>query len=132
MHNIYKLQRLNPDGAETLLDYHLATFDRWLQRELLPISSWSWRYYLAAITLLDQLDPKEYNWRQLRVILQDPFLFIPDKSLQDLFGGTKTNIEFSRIVSKFLLDRERARSLWVNSQTYADLARQVLEFMCDK
>ena len=88
-------------------------------------------YFLAFVTLLDQLDPKEYNWKHLPFILQDPFLSIPDKLL-DLFGGTKEKIEFSRIVSKFLMDRERAGFLWVNSQKYADLARYILEFLRDK
>ena len=94
-----------------------------------PPSLWpSWHHYLAVITLLDQLDLKEYNWRQLQVILQDsPVQFILD--MHGLFGGMKTNIELSRLVSNFLMDRKRARSFWVNSQKYADLARHILEFM---
>jgi hypothetical protein len=95
-----------------------------------PISLQPWRYYLAVITLLDQLDPKAYNKMQLPLILQRTYLFMLDGSLR-LFGGTKKNIEFSQIVSKFLMDRGRAKSLWVNSQNYADLARHILEFMHD-
>jgi hypothetical protein len=85
--------------------------------------------YLPVVTLLDQLDPKEFNWKQVSVILQDRS---PFAELRLLFGGTKSNIEFSRIMSKFLLDRERAGLFWVNSQKYADLASHLLEFLRDK
>ena len=117
---------------ETLLDHHLATFDRWLQPHFISLraSTRSWRYYLTVITLLDQLDQKEYNWKPLSVILQHEFPFTSDKAL-DLFQDT-TTIEFSRIMSKFLMDRQRAKSFWVNSQKYGDLARHILEFVCDK
>ena len=50
----------------------------------------------------------------------------------ELFGETELRIEFSRIVSKFLMDRERAGFFCVNSQKYADLARRLLEILCDK
>jgi len=90
-------------------------------------------YYLAVVTLLDQLDPKEYNWHRVSVVLpleaRSPSV---PRRLPDLFGGTNANIEFSRIMSDFLMDRERARSLWVNSQDYADLARYILDFLRDK
>ena len=88
------------------------------------------RYCLTVVTLLDQLDPKEYNWTQHPVILQD--LFISDNSTLDLIERMKENIEFSQIVSKFLMDRERAGLFWVNSQKYADLARYLLEFLHNK
>jgi hypothetical protein len=88
------------------------------------------RYYFAVVTLLDQLDPKEYNWRRVSVILQGRLLDVPTR-LSDLFGGTKANVEFSRIVSKFLMDRDRAGLHWVNSRTYANLARHILEFLRD-
>ena len=118
---------------ETLLDRHLAIFDRWLRAHLslmsLDASTRCWRNYLTVITLLDQLNPKEYNWEQVSEILEDPFIFI---KLRDLFGKTKVIIEFSRIVGKFLMDRERAQSFWINSQKYADLARCILEFLHDK
>ena len=124
------LQQLSPDGTETLLDRHLATFDGWLQVHFMSLfpSSRS-RYCLTVVTLLDQLDPKEYNWMQHPVILQD--LFVSNNML-DLVGRMKANIEFSQIVSKFLTDRERAGLFWVNSQKYADLARYLLEFLHDK
>ena len=51
----------------------------------------------------------------------------------DLFDWTSGNIEFARIVSKFLMDQERAGSLWVNSQmAFVDLARHMLGFLRDK
>ena len=129
MHNL-KLQRLSPDGTETLLDLHLRTFDEWFRVQLLSLSASSWPHcYFTVATLLDHLDPKEYNWQQVSVILQDHLL--PAK-LPHLFGGTKANIEFFRIVSKFLMDRERARLFWVNSQRYVDLARDMLKFLRNK
>jgi len=93
-------------------------------------------YYLAVVTLLDHLDPKEYIWEKFWVILHntqdvmDDPLFICDPL--DLFGKTESQIEFSRLVSKFLMDRERAGVFWVNSQNYADLAKHILEFLRDK
>jgi hypothetical protein len=115
-----------------LLDYSLALFDGWLKEYLIFLSASPRPHYcLAVVTLLDQLDPKEYNRERVSVILHDPFLLVPDKLL-DLIGGTKANIEFSRMVSKFLMDRERAGFFWVNSQNYADLARFILEFLRDK
>ena len=126
----YHLQRLSPGSTETLLDRHLATFDRWLQGQLSLSASSRTHYYLTVVALFDQLDLKEYNWQQqVLVILQDHLL--PAK-LFDLFGGTKANIEFSRIVSKFLIDQERAGLFWVNSQKYADLVWYILEFLRDK
>ena len=124
------LQRLSPNGTETLLDHHLATFDGWLQVHLMSLFPSSQSHYcLTVVTLLDQLDPKEYNWTQHPVILQD--LFVSD-NLLDLVGRMKTNTEFSQIVSKFLMDQERAGLFWVNAQKYADLARYLLEFLHDK
>ena len=84
----------------------------------------------AVVTLLDQLDPKEYNWQQVSVILPCRPLFCSD--FPDLFSEIKENIGFWRIVSKFLMDQERAGQFWVNSQRYADLARYILEFLRDK
>jgi len=53
--------------------------------------------------------------------------------LLDLFDGTEVaKIELSRILSTFLMDRERAGFFWVNSQKYTDLARYILEFLRDK
>jgi hypothetical protein len=129
-----RLQRLSPDSTETLLDHHLATFDGWLRAKFMYLSGSSRiHYYLTAVTLLDQLDPKEYNWQQVSVILQGrlPNVFI--RKLDDLFGGTEVNMEFCRIVSNFLMDRERAGFFfWVNSQKYAHLAMYLLEFLRDK
>ena len=84
-------------------------------------------YYLAVVTLLDQLDPKECNWQRLSVILQGRLPNLPPA-----LDGMKLNMEFSQIVSKFLLDQERAGFFWVNSQKYTDLARHILEFLYDK
>ena len=115
---------------ETLLDHHLATFNEWLQAHFMPLLASSRSHYcFAVVTLLDQLDPKEYNWERFSVILPDSASFFPYKLL---FDAKKSDIEFSRIVSNFLMDRDRAGSLWVNCQTYADLARHILEFLRDK
>jgi hypothetical protein len=118
---------------ETLLDRHLATFDTWLQAHFMPLNATSRpHYYLTVVTLLDQLNPKQFDWHQVSVILQHQLPFtLPDKLL-DLFDGTGLNIEFTRIVSKFLMDRDRAGSLWVNSHKYADLATYILEILRDK
>ena len=125
--DVQRLQRLGPDSAETLLDHHSASFDAWLfqQKFISFVSPSSLSYYFAAATLLDQLDPNEYNWQPFSVIVKDPIL--PANFLHE-----KTNVEFSRIVSKFLMDRKRAGFFWVSSQTYADLARHILEFLHDK
>ena len=88
-------------------------------------------HFLEIITLLDQLDPEDYNWMQLPVLLRNPLSLVTTNVLA-LFGRTKENIEFSRMVSKFLMDRERAGFFWVNSQKYTDLARHILEFLYDK
>ena len=127
MSDAQRLQRLGPDSPETLLDHHSASFDAWLfqQKFIALVSPSSLSYYFAAATLLDQLDPNEYNWQPFSVIVKDPIL--PANFLHQ-----KTNIEFSRIVSKFLIDRERAGSLWVNSQPYVYLARHILEFLRDR
>ena len=52
--------------------------------------------------------------------------------LLDLFGGTKENIQYSRILSKFVIDGARAGLLWVNFQTYVRLATCILEILRDK
>jgi len=124
-------QCLSPDGTETLLDRHLVAFDGWLRAHLMSLSaSPQIHHYLTVVTLLDQLDLKEYNWQLLPVILPDPFVFVSGKLL-NLIDGTRTNIEFSQLLSKFLMDRKRARFFWIYSQTYADLAKHILEFVCD-
>ena len=121
---------------ETLLDHHLVAFDGWFHAYLmslpgpLPLSAlpqWH-RHYLTAVTLLDQLDLEEHDWQRLSVILLN-WSSLEYNRLPDLFSRTKVNIEFCRIVSKFLTDRERAGLFWVNSQKYADLAEWVLEFL---
>jgi hypothetical protein len=63
------------------------------------------------------------------VILQGEFL---PAHWFDLFGRTKANVQYSRIVSKFLMDGARARLCRVNSQTYVDLAKYILEILRDK
>jgi hypothetical protein len=88
--------------------------------------------YLAVVTLFDQLEPNKHVWEQLVVILNGQ-PSIPPRMLLVLFeSGTKLDIEFSRIVSKFLMDRTRAGSLWVNPQTYVNLATQLLNILRDK
>jgi hypothetical protein len=117
---------------ETLLDHHLATFDRWLVEYL--IFSSAGPLLLAVVALLDQLNPEEYSgyWRASQVILGKKLNIVPD-TLDPLDGRTrKSNIEIIQILSKFLKDKDRARSLWVNSQEYADLARYLLELLRDK
>ena len=66
------------------------------------------------------------------MILQHQFPLDLLIKLGDLFGDRKANIEFLRIASKFLMDRERAGSFWVNSHKYANLARYLLKFLRDK
>ena len=90
-------------------------------------------HFIAIVTLLDQLHPEEYDWQQVWVILQSqsPLIFYYAK-LFYLFGEMKANIEFSRMVSKFLMDRDRAGSLRVDSQTYANLAMYLLKFLSDR
>jgi hypothetical protein len=96
----------------------------------MSLSAQSRPHFLAVVTLLDELDPKECNWPRLSVILPGR-AFVPEKFLV-LFDGAKSNIEFSRMVSKFLMDRDRAGSLWVNLQTYVSLAIQLLSILRDK
>ena len=91
------------------------------------MSSFAESHFLAAVTILAQLDPQAYNWDWLSLILQAPSSITP--LALDILG---TDIEFTRIVSKFLVDRDRAGSLWVNSQSYADLTNYVLRFLHDK
>jgi hypothetical protein len=88
-------------------------------------------HYLAVVTLLHQLDLKEYNWVLLSLILEGRPSSPPEKLLV-LFDSMISNVEFSRIVSKFLMDRDRAGSFWVNSWRYANLAEHLLEFLRDK
>jgi len=96
-------------------------------------SSTEW-HFLAVIALLDQLDPEEYTcyWETFEVILQEASQIIPGRTYDPLDGTRKLNIEFIPILSKFLKDRDRAQSLWVNSQKYANLARCLLELLRDK
>ena len=127
---------------ETLLDRHLATFDIWLQAQLMPLSLSSLpHHYLTVVALLDQLDPKECTRGMFEVISPqeqcDPLdLFGEAKSRiqfsQIMFGRAESRIEFFRIVSKFLMNRKRAGSFWVNSQKYADLASRLLEILRNK
>jgi hypothetical protein len=92
-------------------------------------------HYLVVVTLLDQLDPKELNWSQLSRLLGNLLPSLSDGPQFDLhhfFDGTKPNLEFSGIVFKFLMDRDRAGSLWVNPQKYVNLATQLLKILRDK
>jgi hypothetical protein len=118
---------------ETLLDHHLATVDTWLHARLMPLNATSRpHYYLVVVALLDQLNLKYFDWDQVSVILQHQLPFTLPNKLLALFGRTGLNIEFTRIVSTFLMDRNRAGSLWLNSHNYADLATYILEILGDK
>jgi hypothetical protein len=110
-----------------LLDRHLATFDRWLQEYLVSSSPGS--HFLAVFTLLDQLDPEEYNSQALSAILHGG---LPLVSPLHLLGGTQLNMEFTRILSKFLMDRNRAGSLWVNPHMYMKLVTPFSKILRDK
>ena len=117
---------------ETLLDRHLATFDRWLHAYLTSSTDFSRsHYYLTAVTLLDQLNPKQFHWDQVSVILQHQLPFIHHK-LFDLLDWRGLNMEFTQIVSKFLMDRDRAGSFSLDSYNYADLAAYILKILGDK
>ena len=109
-----------------MLDHHLETFDGWFQAHIMPVFAGS--NFFAVITLLDQLDPKEYNPTRLLVLLQQRFPFFSQK-LPQLITRMKANMEFSRIVSKFLMDRDRAGLLWVSPQTYVNLVTQILKIL---
>ena len=89
-------------------------------------------HFCAIVTLLDQLDPEEYNWQQVWVILQGQSQTVFHIKLLHLFNQMKANVEFSRMVSKFLMDQDRAGPLWVDSQTYAKLAMDLLKFLSDR
>jgi hypothetical protein len=114
---------------ETLLDRHLATFDLWLQAQFMYLSASSRSHFLAVITLLDQLDPKQYDWECFSLLLEGQPSSAGPITFFVLFNGTNSNIEHSRMMSKFLMDRNRAGSLWVNLQTYVNLATQLLNFL---
>jgi hypothetical protein len=115
---------------ETLLDHHLPTFDRWLHAHFMPLNATFWlNYYLAVIALWDQLNPKQFDWHQVSVILQHPLPFTLHEKLPGLFDEKGVNIEFIRIVSKFLMDPDRAG---FNFHIYGGLAKHVLEILGDK
>jgi hypothetical protein len=80
---------------------------------------------------VDQLDLKEFEWSQLSQNLEDQSLLPPSgfMDFHDIFDNTKSNIEFSQTVSKFLMDRNRAGSLWVNLQMYVNLGTQLLKIL---
>ena len=118
---------------ETLLDHHLASFDAWLRAHFVFFDASSRLYhYLAVFALLDQLNPGQFDWYQVSAILQHQLTSPYIHYLYDLFDRRKLNIEFTRIVSKFLMDRDRAGSLWIDSHKYADLATYILKILRDK
>jgi len=92
--------------------------------------------YLSCVTVyLNQLDPEEYNhyWKTSEAVILRRTLDIVPNTFDPLGVTTrKLNIEFIRILSKFLKDPDRARTLWVNSQKYADLVRYLLELLRNK
>ena len=89
-------------------------------------------HYLAVVTLLDQLDRKECDWQCLSVILEGQSSPLASEEFFFLLDRMKLSIEFSGILSKFLMDRDRAGSLWVNPRTYVNLATPFLEILRDK
>jgi hypothetical protein len=132
------------------LDHHLAVIDGWLQAQLLPWVSFSLSsfsllsYFLAAVTLVDQLDPEEFNWERFSLSVQDDGasddgasenLIHVGRALTEpvnLFDGTVSQTAYSQTVSKFLTDRVRAGTFWVNSWTYVELAMQLLKTLHNK
>jgi hypothetical protein len=46
------LQQLGPDGTETLLDRHLATFDGWLKVHLMSLFPSSQSHYCLTVVTL--------------------------------------------------------------------------------
>jgi hypothetical protein len=96
----------------------------------MSLSAASRSHYLAVVALLDQLDPKLYNWPWLLVILDDQSVLTQE--LIFLVNGPKLSMKFSGMLSKFLMDRNRAGSLWVNPQMYVNLAIQLLNILHDK
>ena len=98
----------------------------------MSLSASSRSHYLAVFTLLGQLALKEYDGEWLPIILEGRFSVLPRIAILDLFCGKNSNIEFSQIVSKFLMDRHRAGSLWVNLQMYVNLTTPLLKILCDK
>ena len=118
---------------ETLLDHHLASFDAWLRAYFVFLDAASSRHrYLAVLTLLDELNPEQFDWHQVSAVLQQQLTSPPFHHLYNLFGVTELHIEFTPIVCKFLMDRDRAGSLWIDSHKYADLATYILEILGDK
>ena len=94
------------------------------------MSTFSGPHFLAVVTLLDQLYPEEYNGPGLSVILPCQLPIV--RSTLDLFGRMELHIEFTRILSKFLMDRDRAASFWVNPQMYVKLVTPFLKILRDK
>ena len=95
------------------------------------IDSPKWRCYLAVVTLLDQLDPKEYDWERVSVIIEQGQLKDLSINWRVLFGGMNVGVQFSRILSKFLMAPERA-SIFSVILYYVDLVRYILDYLCDK
>ncbi|KIM44127.1 hypothetical protein M413DRAFT_443169 [Hebeloma cylindrosporum] len=131
----FERQWLNTDRTETLLSHHLPAIDAWIRVKLGP---WARRsslpHLLAAITLVDEIDPEAFGWQRFSAILQSPIESIHAvlKELADpvdLFHRKETPKAFFRILSKFLTDRERAGDFWVNSRTYANLAKKSLRIL---
>jgi len=91
-------------------------------------------HFFAIYTLLDLLDPEEFNSMSLAALLHlvEGRLPLLPYFLHTLIGMMKANIEFPGIVSKFLMDQDRAGSLWVNSQTYVNLAMHLFKFLSDR
>ena len=134
------VQRLSPDGTETLLDRHSTAFDEWLREELLfrwgSFSEMS--HFLTTVTLLDQLnvDPAGFDWQVLSVLVENKWITEGLISVAHtlskpvrLFDGTKSQVAYLRVVSKFLMDRQRAGDFCVDSSAYTKLTMRLLDIL---
>ena len=136
----WHLQRLTPDGMETLLDCHSTVIDKWLRVQLLPWAATPLlSYFLTGVIFRGQLVLEEFNWRNFSVIIQSAGTSSSLRQigagliwLVDLFDRRESQSAFTRMFSKFLVDQARAQSFWVNSQMYTNLAKKISEILRDK
>ena len=134
------MQQFSPYGTETLLDHHLAAFDEWLREALLLHwgSPSEISLFFTAVTLLDQLnvDPERFNWKLLSLILETEWttgilasvVLALSKPIK-VFDGRESQVAYLQLVSKFLMDRERAGDFCVDSSMYVKLTMQLLDIL---